>query len=160
APASASPQPARIPEADKPTFDREMAIQQAAEQKMAHERSMAAEAAALHAAELAKYLSGRSAQESGTPIIAVIAISEDGKLNRRIADAVAGRLQTADFKTVPSFFQSSFVSDGLFETYFKDPAGVWSRLELTNALHGVLFVCESINYRKNPDLENVLTADG
>jgi hypothetical protein len=91
------------------------------------------------------------------PLIAVVSVV-DGKLNPRIASKLVERLTTNGFRLVSSFFTPEFVSSGNFKALFQGTDSLISRLELTNALDGLVLAEEETKFETTPSLQNLVTA--
>jgi hypothetical protein len=70
---------------------------------------------------LARYLNSEIQRSSGMNLVAVIAATESGKINRDVSQALSTRLKTGDADIVGSFFKPELVTDGLLEQLFAQP---------------------------------------
>jgi hypothetical protein len=116
------------------------------------------DAAAEHAAYLAQYVNSSSPRRPGIEAVAIVAASEDGKLNRAITTALVNRFQTEPVEIAHSFFKPAFVSDGLFSDAFAGTGDILNKLELSKSLDALLLARQEVQYSSNPSLENVITA--
>ena len=137
--------------------EQEIAAQRAA-QEAAERTRRAEEAAAAHARYLARYLNSNVDRKPGAKTVALVVVSESGKFNRVLSAAVADRLKADSVQILPSFFKPEFVSDGLLNAAFTDPAQIFKKLELANSLDAVLFARQKVEYSTSPGLENLITA--
>jgi len=125
-------------------------MQAAADQKAA--QAVAAE----HARYVARYVSTSSSPKNGHTV-AVVAATEDGKLNSAITAALAGKFQK-DARILSAFFTPDFISDGLFNDAFAGNAGQFQTLDLTNAVDVVVLARQDVQYSQSAALDNVITA--
>ncbi len=121
-------------------------------------RRAKAEAEADHARYLARYLNPNFTRKPGAKTVALVAVSENGKFNRTVSDAVADRLKGDTVQIVASFFKPEFVSDGLFNSAFAEPNEIIKKLELAKSLDVVLLARQTVRYSTTASLENVTTA--
>ena len=117
------------------------------------------EIAAEHQKYLARYLNTNQAQNYGKQRIALVVVSEKGSLEHTVSGAIAGRIRGESVEIFPSLFKIEFVSDGLFNSAFSNPAEVVSKLDLAKFADVVLLGREKVRYSTNRDLENVMTAN-
>jgi hypothetical protein len=123
-------------------------------------QSAEALAASQRAAYLARYLESTNARKGvAKQLLAVVVVSEDGKLNSAVAQTIAGALKTELLDATTAPFTPEFVADGLFAEVFRDPHEVLSKLALTNYLSALLFARQTVNYSTNIVLENIITAN-
>jgi hypothetical protein len=115
-------------------------------------------AAAQHAAYLAQYVNSGPARRTGVETVAIVAASEDGKLNRAVTAALVNRFQTEPVQIIHSFFTPAFVSDGLFNDAFAGTGGIIDKLELAKSVDALLLARQGVQYSSNPSLDNVITA--
>lgn len=108
---------------------------------------------------LAQYLNeGIPKRKAGANTFAIVAASENGSLDFKLATAFAERLKQGTTEIRSSLFKPPFIGHGLFDRSWNDPAEVFRLLELTNWVDGVLFARTRLHYSTNKDLENVITA--
>ena len=130
-----------------------------AEERSRRERQAAAErAAAEHAKFLARYVNSGFARKPGAKMVALVAVSENGKLNHAVGTAISGKLNSDAVQTISSILTPEFVSDGLFNTAFSDSYSIFKKLELANSVDALVLARETVRYTKNPSLENVTSA--
>ena len=139
------------------------AQQEAQQRQLAADRAAAAqraaeEAAQAHANYLARYLIPGFSRTPGVQTVAIVAATETGKLNSNIGNALARRFKTANVEITSSFFTSEFVSDGLFTGMFNGSTEQFGKLELAHSLNTIVLARQTVQYSKNPSLENVTTA--
>jgi hypothetical protein len=108
---------------------------------------------------LDRYLNSGIERKTGTSLVAVVATSEDGKIERDVGRALAARLKTNGVEIVGSFFKPEFVSDGLANEMFSESTALKKKLELGKSLDGLLLARQTVGYSSNPSLENVITAE-
>jgi hypothetical protein len=135
--------------------ERIKAAQQAAEAA----RRAAEEAAAEHARYLARYLTAGIARTPGSKALAVVAASENSRVNRAVTAAIANRFKTNSLEVLSSFFTPEFVSDGVLNQVLADPQPLFEKLELAKTLDMVVLARQKVRYTTNPSLENVITAN-
>jgi len=116
------------------------------------------DAAAEHASYLAQYVNSGPARRPGVEAVAIVAASEDGKLNRAVTAALVNRFQSEPVEIAHSFFKPAFVSDGLFNDAFAGTGDIFNKLELAKSLDALLLARQEVRYSSNPSLENVITA--
>lgn len=112
------------------------------------------------AMERARYLDRylNSDQKLGSKMLIVVAVSEDGKLDRGVSAALTKRFRN-DFPEISSgFFKPEFFSDGLFDQMFDNPEVIVKKLDLANRAYAVLLAREKVDYTTDPSLENVISA--
>ena len=119
---------------------------------------VASEQAAAHAKDLDRYLNVPIARKPGTRTVAVAVVTENGQLNRTVADALAVRFKSETVDTPTTLFTPEFVSDGLFAQTFDDARAVCTRLDLRNSLDAIIFARQTVEYSQDPSLDNVLSA--
>jgi hypothetical protein len=119
----------------------------------------AQEAAAKHATYLARYLRPDITRTTGRKEMAILIVTENGRVNHPISDVFAGMFNKEPIELIPSFFTPEFVSDGLFYEAFNDMQAVSRRLELTKTLDVLLLARQSVGYSTNTELQNVITAN-
>ena len=127
-------------------------------QRVAAAQQAAADAATAHANFLARYLSPGFSRLQGAKTIATVASSENGAINQTVSIALAKHLKTVNTQTVSSFFTPTFVSDGLLTEAFNGSPDVFTKLEIAHSLDAVVLARQSVQYAKNPSLDNVITA--
>ncbi len=142
---------------------KERAQQAAQQRQLEADRAAAAqraaeEAAQAHANYLARYLIPGFARTPGVQTLAVVAATETGKLSSNIGNALARHLKTANVEITSSFFTLEFVSDGLFAGMFNGSTEQFGKLELAHSLNAIVLARQTVQYSKNPSLENVTTA--
>jgi hypothetical protein len=115
-------------------------------------------AAAEHAHYLAKYLNGGFTRKAGARSIAIVVVTETGKLNPAVNSALARRLQNESTQILPSLFKPEFVSDGLFNDAIANSSDLFQKLDLANSVDSLVLAREDVQYAQNPALENVITA--
>jgi hypothetical protein len=129
----------------------------AAEELAAKERKAAQMAAEEHARFLEQHLNTGFARKAGFKTVA-FAVACDGKMHHGLDAALVDRFKGESIRMLPSFFTSEFVSDGLFETAFTGSKETFTKLELAKYVDALILAREQVEYSKNPDLENVITA--
>lgn len=144
-------------EQQKSSHDDE-AAQKAAEEAEAS-RKAAQEAAVKHAQFLAQYVNSDFARTPGSKTVALVIVSEDGKLSRALNDTFSSRFKSNSVQITTSIFRPQFVSDGLFEKALGDSNAVINKLELSKSMDVLLLGREEVNYSTDPSLENVISAD-
>jgi hypothetical protein len=123
------------------------------------ERAKAVQEAATKRAQfLARYLNSGLPQKPGSETVAIAVVSEDGKLNRAVTDAIAGRFKKEPVEIISSLFKPEFVSDGLFNDAFTGSGEILNKLELAKSLDALLLARQDVQYSTNPSLQNVVTA--
>lgn len=129
-------------------------------ERAAAEQSAAEQAAAQHASDLTRYLGTREVRKAGDKqALAVVAVSEYGKLNSNIGEVIASVLKSESVVVTTSRFTPEFVSDGLFAQAFGDSRAILNKLELTNSLGALWLARQTVQYSTNATLENVITAN-
>jgi predicted 2-oxoglutarate/Fe(II)-dependent dioxygenase YbiX len=136
--------------------DRDSAMEQA-KAAMEHEKAVQ-EAAARHAQFLAQYLNVSLPQKTGNKTVAIAVASENGTLNRAVADAIADRFKKESIQIISSLFKPAFVADGIFQEILNGSGGPFVRLDLANSLDGVVLARQDVHYAQNPSLQNVISA--
>jgi hypothetical protein len=135
------------------------AIQAMADRDAAMEREKAVqETAAKHAQFLAQYLNVSLPQKTGNKTVAIAVASENGTLNRAVADAIADRFKKEPVQIISSLFKPAFVADGMFQEILSGSGGPFVRLDLANSLDGVVLARQDVHYAQNPSLQNVISA--
>lgn len=118
------------------------------------------EAVVQHANYLARYLGTREVRRSGDKqYLAVVVVSENGKMNSAVGQVIAGALKTDSAAVTTSFFTPEFVSDGLFTQVFDDSRAIVYKLELTNSVGSLLLARQTVQYSTNASMENLITAN-
>lgn len=146
--------PTRQTEAtESPAVDR--AAAQVAEVRRQNEAAQAAEARKQY---LARYLNSGIQRKAGMRLVAVVAASADGKIERNLVQALSSRLQTNGVELVGTFFKPELVSDGLTDGLFSESTLLRQKLEIDKSLDGLILARESVEYVSNPSLENAITA--
>ena len=138
-------------------LEQRAAADAAAEQAAAQEKALQ-EAAARHSADLERYLSVRVERKQGVKTVAVAVASDDGKLNRTVADALARHFSSDGVEMLTSVFTKEFASDGLFAEMFNGSRSGLSRLDLADSLDTIILGQETITYSQDPSLENLISA--
>jgi len=153
-------QAARVAEAERIQRQQTADSLARAEQQAAAARSAAEQAAAQHASDLTRYLGTREVRKAGDKqALAVVAVSENGKLNSNVGQVIAAVLKTESVEVTTSRFTPEFVSDGLFAQAFGDSRAILNRLELTNSVRTLLLARQTVQYSTNASLENIITAN-
>lgn len=130
-------------------------------QAMANEataRKAAQDAAAAHTQYLARYVNPGFSRMPGSETIAVVVVSEDGKLNRAVTAALESWFQRESVRILSPFFKPEFVSDGLFNGAFTGSSEVFNKLDLAKSLDEIVLAQQNVQYAQNSALENVITA--
>lgn len=130
-----------------------------AQQALERARRAKEEAAAAHAKYLARYLNTKLDRKPGIKTVALVIVSENGKPNRAVSQAVVDMLESDTVQVLPSFFKPEFVTDGLFNGAFNEPNEIFKKLELAKSLDVVLLARQKAQYSTQPTLENVITAN-
>ena len=140
--------------------DRDAAMEQAkAAQDAAIARANAIqEEAERHDQFLAQYLNVSLPQKTGNKTVAIAVASENGTLNRAVADAIADRFKKEPIQIISSLFKPAFVADGMFQEILSGSGGPFVRLDLANSLDGVVLARQDVHYAQNPSLQNVISA--
>ena len=140
--------------------DRDAAMEQAkAAQDAAIARANAIqEEAERHDQFLAQYLNVSLPQKTGNKTVAIAVASENGTLNRAVADAIADRFKKEPVQIISSLFKPTFVADGMFQEILNGSGGPFARLGLANSLDGVVLARQDVHYAQNPSLQNVISA--
>jgi hypothetical protein len=141
-----------------PAIDPEAEARQAAQSAEARQRYEATQAAESHKQYLARYLNSGIQRSSGMNLVAVIAATESGKINRAVSQALSTRLKTGDADIVGTFFKPELVTDGLLEQLFAESTQVREKLELDKMLDGLILARLAVEYLDNPSLQNIITA--
>jgi hypothetical protein len=139
------------------TLERQ-AAEDAAAEKAAAEQKAIQEATARHAADLERYLSVRIERKPGVKTVAVAVASDDGKLNRTVANALARHFGSDGVETLTSVFTQEFASDGLFAETFGGSRSNLTRLDLADSLDTIILGQETITYSQDASLENIISA--
>jgi hypothetical protein len=105
----------------------------------------------------ARYVNSGFASKNGIRTAAVVAATEDGKLSRPVAAALASRFQH-DGQILSSFFKQEFVSDGLFNDAFSGSSDLFRKLDLASSVDVLVLAREGVQYSQNTALDNVITA--
>ncbi len=152
---------ARLREADRIAAEQAAAQQARLEKERAAAAQSAAEqAAAQHASYLTRYIGTSEPRKTGgKQTLAVVAVSENGKLNSNVGQVIAGVLKTETLEVTTSRFTPEFVSDGLFAQAFGDSRPILKKLELTDSLGALLLARQTVHYSTNASLENLITAN-
>jgi hypothetical protein len=156
-PKIANPTPAQtilVPQSQEKQTDRasEIAKEDARLAKLREE-------AAKHARFLARYLNTGFNRMPSTKSMAIVVVSEDGKLNQAISTALSQHLKTNSVELFSSFFKPEFVSDKLFATVFGGSTDVLNELEVTNSLDALILSRQTVQYSTTPSLMNLVTAN-
>lgn len=134
--------------------ERQREMEAAAAHKAAQE-----DAAAKRAQFVARYLNNTSVKQPGVTAVAVVVMSENRKLNNTVATAFARHFDSGSVRTLSSLFTPEFISDGLFESAAGGSSDVVSKLDLANSLDTLLLAKQTVQYSRNPSLENTITAN-
>jgi hypothetical protein len=137
---------------------REEAARVAAEEAEGRQRQAAQEAVEQHARFLARYINPGFSKASGKQTVAVIVVTESGKLDHTVNSALSRHFQGSGAEVVSSFFTPEFVSDGLFNNIFNGSTDPIRKLELSNSLDAILLARQTVQYSTDPSLENVMSA--
>jgi hypothetical protein len=132
---------------------------QEAQQRAAEARMAAEDAAAKHAAYLARYLNAGFSRKPGVQTVAIVVASENGRLNPSVSTALASHFQNGTVETISSFFTPEFVSDGLFNDVFNGSTSVFNNLELARSLNAVLLARQTVQISKDASMENLVSAN-
>jgi len=149
--------PATDSRADTLKAAEEAAAKKAREEEAANKARE--EAAIQHAKFLERYLNAGFSRKPGTRSLAIIAASEDGKLNSAISTALAQHFRTDSVEIISSFFKPEFVSDKLFAEVFNGSTDVLKKLEVANSLDALLLSRQSVQYSTSPSLLDLITAN-
>jgi len=117
------------------------------------------EAAAKQAQFLAQYVNSDYSRTPGLKTVALVIISEDGKLNRSLNEAFVSRFKPDSAQILTSVFRPKFVSDGLFDKALNDSSDIIAQLELSKSLDMLLLGREDVKYSTDSSLENVVSAN-
>jgi len=121
-------------------------------------KQAATKAAADHAEYVARYVNTNALRKTGLAEVAVVVASEGRKMNRTVASAIADHLKRPGAETSLSFFTAEFVSEGLLESAFNDPNGLFKSLELSKSLDFLVLARQAVELSTDNSLQNVLTA--
>jgi len=121
-------------------------------------KAAAQEAAAEHEKFLARYLNNGFSRTTGSETLALVVVTENGKLDHTVSTALANHLQINNVKISSSFFKPEFVSDNLFANVFEGSTEILNKLELAKSLDALLLARQTVQYSKDPSLENVISA--
>lgn len=128
-------------------------------QNAAAARVAAQKVAAERAADRSRYLQPGFARKTGFKNVAIAAASADGQADRRVADALAGRLKDENLVLFTSFFKPAFYADGLFNDAFAGSLECVDQLALTNTLDALLLAQEQLRFSTNGTrMDHVITA--
>lgn len=155
-----SPSPAYVPSSaqQQQQFQDQEAQQKLAAAKAEVERQAAADAAAKHAAYLARYLNAGTSRTSGMRMLAIVTASEGGKLEQAVNTALAEHFKTGTVEALSSVFTPEFISDGLFTQAFSGSAGIFKNLEIARSVDAVLLARQTVQYSKDASMENLVSA--
>jgi hypothetical protein len=117
-----------------------------------------AQAAEARKQYLARYLNAGIQRKSGVNLVAVVAASEDGKIERDLMQALSSHLKTNGVEIVDSFFKPELLSDRLLDDLFSESTQLRQKLELDKSLDGLILARVAVEYVSNPSLQNVITA--
>lgn len=135
------------------------------QQRLEKEKAAAAQsamqlAAAQHANYLKRYVGTKEVRNAGDKrVLAVVAVSEDGKINSTVSQVIADVLKTDSMAVTPSLFTPEFVSDGLFAQALGDSRAILDKLDLSNSLGALVLARQTVLYSTNAALENIITAN-
>lgn len=115
-------------------------------------------AATEHANLLSRYREPGLTRESDRHMVAILAGTDDGKICRSIATALAQKLACPQVRIVSSVFTPQFFSDGLLQKAMDDAPAIAQKLDLTDILDSIVVGRESIEYSTDSSLENLVTA--
>lgn len=108
---------------------------------------------------LNRHLLSRSfINKSETQEVAVLIIDKDNKIIQNVSQEIASRLKGKGFNVTASLFTGQFVSDGIFENIFNGDAGAINKLKLANHCDHIILGKSSVNFIKNPDMQDMITA--
>lgn len=107
---------------------------------------------------ISRYLNLSPARKPNAKTIAVVAVTEDGTLNRSVNNAIVNRLNASSAESTSSLFKLEFVSDGLFSKLFSGSSDIISKLKLGDLTDSILLARQNVHYTENVSLQNVLTA--
>jgi len=124
----------------------------------AHDRKAAEEAAAKHAAFLARYLNSGVTRSPGATMLAVVVATENGAFNHSLCTELANHFHQGNVETVASMFTPEFVSDGLFAKVFNGSTSLFNDLELAQTLDAVVLARQTVQFSKDASMENLVTA--
>lgn len=153
------------PQEKQPDRASELAAERAAEEarvtKLREEAAakLREEEAAKHARFLARYLNTGFNRTPSTKSMAIVVVSEDGKLNQNVSTALSQHLKTNSVEFFSSFFKPEFVSDKLFATVFGGSTDVLNELEVINSLDALVLSRQTVQYSTTPSLMNLVTAN-
>lgn len=92
-------------------------------------------------------------------LVAVAAVSENGRFNHALDTAIADRFRSGAVEASSSLFTSEFVSDGLFRATCDDPEKVLKQLEIAKSVDAILLARQTVEYSQDPSLDNVISAN-
>ncbi len=127
-----------------------------AQQRYEHEK---AEAATRHAKFLARYLNTGFTRKTGIQSLAIVSVTENGKINSTLSTALADHFKSSTVEPICLLFTPEFVSDGLFNHVFNGSTDVISKLEADKLVDGILLARQTVRYSKDASLENLITAN-
>lgn len=116
------------------------------------------ELAAEHRQFVERYVDTGITRKPGIKTVALAVVSEDGKLNRPVSEALARRFNAGGVELLGSFFKPAFGTEGLLASVLSGSTQVLEQLDLAKTLDGLLLAQETVEYETNPDLENVISA--
>ena len=105
-----------------------------------------------------QYVNSNVRRTPGVPLIAVAVATESKTMNHAMSVALIQRFKGDHANLFDSFFKPPVVSDGLFGDIFNGSTVLFSKLEITNSVDGLLLGRQTVDYATNPDLDNVITA--
>jgi len=135
-------------------------VEEKAERKQKEaERLRTKKAAKQREAYLNRYLLSRSfLNQPHSNEVAVLVIDKGSKKRQDIAQKIASQLNTKGFSATVSLFSRRFVSDGKFENLFNGSTGEIKKLELSKHCDQIVLGKSSVNFKENPEMQNMITA--
>lgn len=123
------------------------------------ERLAEKKAAQKHDAFLNQYLQSRSfLNQPHSNEVAVLVIDKGSNKRQDIAQKIASQLNTKGLNATASLFTRRFVSDGKFEKLFNGSADELKKLELSKYCDQIVLGRSSVNFKENPEMQNMITA--
>jgi hypothetical protein len=96
--------------------------------------------------------------KSGTTVVAVLAVDENGKINQSINQALAKHFRNDNTQILTSFFKPDFVATGAFTEILDGSNEFFDALEIAKKLNATVFARLTVSYSQNAELNNLISA--
>ena len=117
------------------------------------------DAAAEHVQFVSQYVNKNIARTANVPLIAVAVADEKKSMNHALSIVLINRFKGGHAEFVDSFFKPPLISDGLFDDVFNGSTALFTKLEITNSVDGLLLGRQGVQYSTNTALDGVIMAN-